>query len=289
MQQALALQTQGLTKCYPKFTLRDVSLRLPRGCIMGVIGDNGAGKTTLFKLLLGLTARDGGDVSLLGQPMGSAKADAQIKQHIGVVLGGNNWPPRMKGTQVSRVLAEIYTDWDAGYFAALLVRFRVDAQKSIQALSRGMRMKLGLAAALAARPELLLLDEPAEGLDPVAREELNEVLLEFIGDERHSILVSSHITGDLEKICDYICVLHEGQVLLCEEKDALLTRMGLLRCDAAALETVAGDLLRVRRGQYGCEALVQNAQQLRLTHPQLLIDPVTLEEMMVLFAKGETR
>ena len=277
-----AIELSELTKRYAGFTLGPIDLTLPGGAILGLIGENGAGKTTLMKTMLGVTRPDGGTVRLLGQEAEQAKAD------IGVVLEDCFFYEGMRPRDVGRVLGGVYPTWDGALFEAYLKKFGLADQKSIKALSRGMRMKLSLAAALAHRPKLLLLDEATAGLDPVVRDEILDEFLDFACDEQHSILISSHITSDLEKAADYIAYLHQGKLLLCEEKDCLLEKYGRLACSEAELSAVDASLLvGVRRGRFSCEALVKNRALFAAAYPHLAVEGVGLDDIMVFINRAE--
>lgn len=218
---------RGITKQYKDFTLGPVDMTVPAGSIVGLIGENGAGKTTLLKILCGVNRADDGTVDLLG----GSPADAATRAKIGVVFEDAFFYGSFTAAQVARSLAGMYgARWNADSFSAHLRRFGLDAGKKLKEYSRGMRLKLSLAAALAHDPELLVLDEATAGLDPVVRGALLDLFLEFIQDERHSIVMSSHITADLEQIADSIAYLHNGQLLFQENKDDLLQEYGVLHC-----------------------------------------------------------
>ena len=281
-----ALELNHLTKDFGSFALEDVSLTLPGGAILGLIGENGAGKTTLIKCILGLLRPTGGEVRVLG---GRAE-DPALRARIGVVLDECPFHDTLRPRQVGSILAGIYPTWDKPLFASYLDKFGLPEEKLIKTFSQGMKRKLCIAAALAHRPELLVLDEATSGLDPVVRDEILEELLAFIQDEAHAVLLSSHITSDLEKAADYIAYLHRGELLLAEEKDVLLSRYGRLACTAAQLEQVDGAFLQgVRRTQFGCEALVRDRQAFRRRYPDLPVDSVSLEEIMVYTVRGDAQ
>ena len=280
------IEIKELCKSYGDFTLRDVDLTVPGGSIMGLIGENGAGKTTTIKCLLGIARPDRGSITVLGRDM--AACGAEIRQDIGVVLDECFYHDTLRPRDLSPILAPIYRGWDRELYRDCLARYGLPENKLIKEFSRGMKMKLSLAAALAHRPRLLVLDEATAGLDPVVREEILEEFLAFIGDEEHAILMSSHITGDLEKAADYITYLHQGQVALCGSKDDIRDRYGRVACTAAQLEQLEpGDLLRVRRGAFGCEGLTANRAEFQRKYPQLLAEPLSLEDIMVFMERGE--
>ena len=280
------IEIKGLCKSYGDFTLRDVDLTVPGGSIMGLIGENGAGKTTTIKCLLGIARPDRGSITVLGRDM--AAYGAEIRQDIGVVLDECFYHDTLRPKDLSPILAPIYRGWDRKLYRDCLARYGLPENKLIKEFSRGMKMKLSLAAALAHRPRLLVLDEATAGLDPVVREEVLEEFLAFIGDEEHAILMSSHITGDLEKAADYITYLHRGQVALTGSKDDIRDSYGRVACTAAQLEQIEpGDLLRVRRGAFGCEGLTANRAEFQRKYPQLLAEPLSLEDIMVFMERGE--
>ena len=214
-----AIEIRGLTKRFPGFALEGLNLTLPSGCILGLIGENGAGKSTTIKLLLGMLKPDGGSASVLGADIGGDLRP--VKEEIGVVLDEPGLPHMLKAGQINKIMGSVYKNWSSDDFAVLLRRLDLPEDKAYGDFSRGMKMKMGLAIALAHKPRLLLLDEATSGLDPVVRDDVTDLLLDFTRDEGHSILLSSHIVSDLEKVCDYIAFLHKGKLMLMEEKDAL--------------------------------------------------------------------
>lgn len=275
-----ALELHGLEKHYPDFTLGPIDLELPGGTVCGLIGENGAGKSTTIKLILDMIDREAGTVKLFGQeeitPL--AKAD------IGVVMGGDGIPTCLTAEQVGKVMAGIYRNWDAGVYAGFCKRFELPAKKRYNEYSTGMKMKLCLAVALSHHPKLLLLDEATSGLDPVVRDELIDLLLDFVRDEDHAILISSHIVSDLEKLCDTIAFLHKGKLLLCEDKDTLREEYALWHGTVAQLEELAPDVVVSQRvTPYGAEALVKRDG----VPTGSALTPVSIEELFVLMVKGE--
>ena len=249
-----AIELHGLEKHYRGFTFGPIDLTLPSGCIMGLVGVNGAGKTTLFRLLLGMAKKEGGTVRLLGR---DAEGNASLKEELGVVLESAGFPACLTPAEIGSFLKGCYRRWDEKKYKELLARFRVGEGK-YAALSRGMKMKLLLAAALSHEPKLLLLDEATSGLDPVARQDILDIIMEFTRDEAHSVLFSSHIADDLEKVCDYVTFLHGGKVLLSEEKDALLERYGVLNCSEEDFSALAQEtVVSFRRSPYGVTAVVR--------------------------------
>ena len=280
------IEIKGLCKSYDGFSLQNIDLTVPGGTIMGLIGENGAGKTTTIKCLLNLVRRDAGEITLLGYDSGQQERLA--KQDIGVVLDECFFHDSLRARDLNTILAPIFAQWDGKLFQDYLDKFKLPEKKLIKEYSRGMKMKLSLAAALSHRPKLLILDEATAGLDPVVRDEILDEFMGFICDEDHAVLISSHITSDLEKVADYITYLHQGQVVLSAAKDAILDSYGRLGCTAADLKAVdPGDLLRVRRGSFGCEALVADRSAFSQKYPGLMVDPVSLEDIMLFIGKGE--
>ena len=278
-----SIELLGLTKHYPGFSLGPLDLTLPGGTILGLIGENGAGKTTLIKAMLGIVRPDGGRCQLLGEAPDAAR------EKVGTVLDDCFFYGGLQVKSVDNVLRGVYRDWDSTLFFRYLDRFSVAREKQIKALSRGMRMKLSLSAALAHHPRLLLLDEATAGLDPVVRGDVLDVLTEFVSDEAHSVLLSSHITTDLEKCADYIAYLHQGKLLLMEEKDRLLEEYGQLTCSAAELETLDHSLLAgIRRGRFSCQALVRDRAAFRRAYPALQVERISLDAMMVYLNREES-
>lgn len=283
-----ALQVTGLTKRYGDFLLDHVSLCVPSGSIVGLIGENGAGKSTTIRGILGMIHRDEGSVLLLGQD--AEQLDAAEKEKVGVVLGECNFSEELTPLRLSRVLGELYTQWDPPYFETLLDRLDIPRDKKIKGLSRGTKMKLSIAAALAHHPRLLILDEATSGLDPVVRDDILDLFLDFVQEEQNSILVSSHITSDLEKVADHIVFLHEGRVVFCQEKDELLERCAILKCGEEQLRRIdKEDMLACRRRDYEYQVLMRDREQAARKYPKALLVPATLDEIMLLYVKGETR
>lgn len=280
------IEISGLCKSYGDFALEDVSLTLPGGSIMGLIGENGAGKTTTIKCILNLVRRDAGSITLMGYD--NLTQERQAKAEVGVVLDECFFHDTLRPRDIHTILSRVYQDWDRELFESYLKKFQLPEGKFIKEFSRGMKMKLSLAAALSHHPKLLILDEATAGLDPVVRDEILDEFLGFIQDEEHSILISSHITSDLEKVADYITYLHQGRVVLSEAKDVLQDNYGRVGCTASDLLAMdPGDVVRVRKGSYGCEALVRDRAAFHKKYPQMMVEPISLEDIMLLIGKGE--
>lgn len=278
-----AITIKGLTKTYGGFTLDHISFDLPGGCIMGLIGENGAGKSTTIKLLLGLIKKDAGEFTLLGRQ--SNEIDGALKENIGVVMDECCYPETLTAKEVGSVLKSIYKTWDPQKYAARLKEFSLPQNKSIKDFSRGMKMKLSIATALSHDTRLLILDEATSGLDPVVRDNILDTFLDFIRDEQHSILMSSHIVSDLEKICDYITFLHKGKLIFTEEKDALLSKYGILKCTPEELRGIpASSVVASRSNMFGCDALVRKDK----IPNGFVVDRAGIEDIMLYFTSKET-
>lgn len=279
---ANALEVRGLCKQYEGFALDHVSFTLPRGCVMGLIGENGAGKSTTIKAILNLIHRDAGEIHVLGWD--NIADERTVKEHIGVVLEDGCFLNTMNARQVDVLMGKAYKKWNSAQFFGFLKRFGIDTDKKIKDYSKGMRMKTNIAVAMSHDAELLIMDEPTSGLDPVVRDEVLDLFYDFMQDDTHAILLSSHITSDLDKIADYITLIHGGRVALSEPRDTLLDIYGVLRCTADQLSALDPSAVRGKRvGAFGCEALVR-----RDGVPQgWPVEPVNIEQVMLFLTRGE--
>ena len=283
-----ALAVKGLTKAYRDFTLDHVSFEVPRGAIVGLIGENGAGKSTTLNAILGLVKKDAGSIEILGQP--DEELSPQIRSQIGVVFDGNNYPDMLSARQLNRVFKNIYPHWDEARYLSLLKEMALPLDKAIKALSKGMKMKLSIAAALSHHASLLILDEATSGLDPVVRDDILDLFLDFVQDESHSILVSSHITSDLEKVADYIVVIHQGKVVFSKPKDELKYQYGIIRCGAAQFEALnKEEIIACRKRDYEWEVLIADRTAAQRKYPKAVVDPASIDDIMLLHVKGETK
>ena len=279
-----ALIISGLTKTYKDFMLNGVSFSVPCGSIVGLIGENGAGKSTTINAVLGLIQKEAGSICVLGKE----QLDNEIKEQIGVVFDGNNYPEIFSTRKLNRVMKDIYHSWEEHTFLNLLKKFSLPTDKPIKQFSKGMKMKLAIAVALSHNSKLLILDEATSGLDPVIRDDLLDILLDFAQDETHSILISSHITTDLEKIADYIVFIHEGQVVFSKLKDELIEQYGIIKCGAAQFEALdKSDIIVYRKMDYEWQVLVADRAAMKKKYPKTLIDSVSIDEIMLLYVKGE--
>lgn len=279
-----ALIISGLTKTYKDFMLNGVSFSVPCGSIVGLIGENGAGKSTTINAVLGLIQKETGSICVLGKE----QLDNEIKEQIGVVFDGNNYPEIFSTRKLNRVMKDIYHSWEEHTFLNLLKKFSLPAYKPIKQFSKGMKMKLAIAVALSHNSKLLILDEATSGLDPIIRDDILDILLDFAQDETHSILISSHITTDLEKIADYIVFIHEGQVVFSKPKDELIEQYGIIKCGAAQFEALDKlDIIVYRKMDYEWQVLVADRVAMKKKYPKALIDSASIDEIMLLYVKGE--
>ena len=278
-----ALELENVCKSYPDFSLKNVSFQLPSGCIMGFIGENGAGKTTTIKSILDLITYEG-TVRILGED--SRKSGKALRQEIGVVFDANYLPPNFNVRNLALIFRNIYQNWDDSLYRDYITRFSLPLDKKIKDFSKGMSMKLCIAVALAHHPRLLILDEATSGLDPVVRSEILDLFFDFIQDEGHSILLSSHITSDLEKIADYITFIHNGEIIFSKQKESLLGKYGVLKCGKKDFTGVDRSLLAgYRENTFGIEALVNNRADFKRRYPELIVDSPSLDEIMVFYGK----
>lgn len=277
-----AIEIKGLTKQYQGFRLGSYDLTLPSGCILGLVGENGAGKSTTIRLIMDAITGDAGTISVLGVDNRSPEF-AGVKEDIGVVLDEAYFPEVLSAANVGKIMACTYRRWDMEKYRGYLSRFDLDDRKLIRDYSRGMRMKLAIAVALSHDPKLLILDEATSGLDPMVRDEILDIFNEFTRDPGHSILLSSHIVSDLEKICDSIAFVHRGRMLFCEEKDKLMEEYALLKLSKADFEAVPPEaVVSQRENPYGVEVLVRR----ELVNEALTPERATLEEIILFFVKG---
>lgn len=282
------LELQQVSKTFYKsdFTLDNVSFSLPYGAILGFVGENGAGKTTTIGCILNTITKDTGTVKLFGREM--MDADTDMREKIGVVYDGNNFPAYWTPKQLSQIMEGIYTQWDNSLFRKYLETFNLQADQKIKHYSRGMTMKLAIAVALSHHPQLLILDEATSGLDPIVRDEMLDVFLDFVQDEDHSILLSSHITSDLEKIADYITFIHNGKILMTASKNDLVYHYAVMRCrEDQFLSLAPSDILAYRKRDYQIDVLVSDGKEAERKYKGAVVDHVSVDEILLLLVKGE--
>jgi len=282
-----ALTIKGLTKKYNDFVLDDVSFNVPRGAIVGLIGENGAGKSTTINAALGLIKKDAGVISILGKQ--NDEIDSSIHNRIGVVFDGNNFHDGLSPKKLNKIFKNIYSEWDEAEYFTLLEKLSLPVDKKVKEFSKGMKMKLSIAVALSHHSELLILDEATSGLDPIIRDELLDMFLDFVQDENRSILVSSHITSDLEKVADYIVFIHNGKVVFNKTKDELMYKYGIMKCRTAQFETIdKQDIIVYLKKDYEWDILVADRDLAQKKYPKVIIDPANIDDIMLLHVKGET-
>ena len=278
-----AIELSHIHKSFGGFAIQDLSLTVPSGTICGLVGENGAGKSTTIRLALGALRPDSGAAAVLGTDV-SSPAFTGVKEDVGVVLDEAYFPETLNALQVGKILASTYRQWEQGTYESYLDRFSLPEKKQFKDFSRGMKMKLAIAVALSHQPKLLILDEATSGLDPIVRDEVLEIFNEFTREEDHSILISSHILSDLEKLCDYIAFLHRGQLLFCDEKDQLLETYGVFAGTAEQLESLREEAIlgREASGYGGVRALVRREE----VPAGLELERATVEDIILFMVKG---
>ncbi len=277
-----AIYVAGLYKQFSGFALQNVGFCVPKGSVVGFIGENGAGKSTTIKSILGLVNPDGGKIEVFGKAAPSLLREDKNK--IGAVLGETCLPENLNIKDIDGVMRHIFENWNSSVFFAYADRFSLPREKKVKEFSRGMRQKLSLAVALSHGAELLVLDEPTSGLDPVARDEILDILYDFMQDEEHSVLISSHIVSDLEKLCDYILFIHGGKVIFEEEKDSLREKYGVLKCTAEQFaELDPSAVVAYHRGEFGMSALVLREKY----RGEQALETANIEDVMLYYARGE--
>lgn len=278
-----AIEMKHVTKKYRTFSLEDISLTLPSGCIMGLVGENGAGKSTTIGLVMNAIQRDGGEISVLGKD-NRGKDFIQVKEEIGIVLDEACFSEVLNVTNVNQVMRHTYRNWQEEVFFGYVRRFGLSEKKLFKEYSKGMKMKLAIAVALSHQPKLLILDEATSGLDPVARDEMIEIFNDFTREEDHSILISSHIISDLEKISDYVAYLRQGKLLFCEEKDVLRDQYGIFYATSQNRNDIPEEAVLGRReGKYSTELLVERSK----ISGAFDVERAGIEDIILFLAKRE--
>lgn len=277
-----SILVRNLCKRFNGFALDNVSFCVPKGRIVGFIGENGAGKSTTIHLILNELKKDAGEVNVLGRD----HTDPAVKDEVGVVFDTCNFHEVFTARDVERVLSGVYSTWDSGLFQSYLERFQLPLRKAVKSFSKGMKMKFSIVCALAHRPRLLILDEATAGLDPVVRDEILDLLLDFLQDEEHSVFFSSHITSDIQKIADYVVLIHQGKIIFEEEKDTLLDRYGILRCGQSTVVPPEDYIVRRETG-VSMEYLVRDRGAAGKKYPKAVADAASLEDIMLFYIKGD--
>lgn len=287
-----ALELNGISKTYKNFKLDNITFRVPKGCIMGFVGENGAGKTTTIKTILNLIHADKGDIRILG--LDYVKDQLAIRNQIGVVFDESFFHENLTLTDISKIMKHIYTTWEEDTFYQYANTFKLPKDKIVKEYSRGMKMKLSIAVALSHNAKLLILDEATSGLDPIVRDEILDIFLDFIQNEEHTIFISSHITSDLEKIADYITFIHGGKIILSESKDNLTDNYGVVKCKKDDFEKLdKNNIIGVRKNQFGYEIMINNKKEIlkqmnqKKFSNEFYMDNTTIEEIILYKVRGE--
>ncbi|MCL1695408.1 MULTISPECIES: ABC transporter ATP-binding protein [unclassified Lysinibacillus] len=276
-----AIEIHDLRKSFTGFSLNDVSFSVPQGTVMGFVGENGAGKSTTIKCILNLLKKEYGEILLFGKDI--VEHELAIKNDIGVVFDDLHVPETLNATQLDKFMKKVFKTWDSNYYFERLAQFKIPQRKKVKEFSRGMRMKLSIALALSHHPKLLILDEPTSGLDPIIRDEILDLFLTFMQDETHSILFSSHITSDLEKIADYITFIHNGEILFSEDKDVLHYEYGIFKGNKEEISAIPEHaIIRKRNGAFGIEALVLKNE----VNEVFSLEKPSIEDIMLFYVKG---
>ena len=282
------LEIRELSKDYGDFVLDKVSFALPRGVIMGLIGENGAGKSTTINCILNETQKSGGQVLIFGKD--HIADEIEIKDKLGVVFDENHFPDIFTPEEIGKFMSGIYSGWDWKLYRQHLEKFELPKDKKIKDFSKGMKVKLAFAVALSHNAELLILDEATSGLDPIIRDDVLDMLIDFVQDEKHSVLVSSHITSDLEKVADYITLIHKGKLIFSHEKDELIDNYGILNCGAAIFDALdKSEIVAYRKEDYQFKVLVKDRNKAAKQYPNAIVGPATIEEIMLFYVKGEEK
>lgn len=278
-----AIELKNVTKEFKGFKLDNISFDLPKGCILGLVGENGAGKSTTINLIMNALKSDSGEISVMGVD-NSSEDFAKLKEDIGVVLDEAYFPIVINAEVVNKMMKATYTRWDENVFFDYIHRFDLPLKKQFKEFSRGMKMKLAIAVALSHDPKLLVLDEATSGLDPIVRDEILEIFYDFTRDPEHSVLISSHILSDLEKLCDYVAFIHKGKLLFCEGKDELLEKYGVVKCARSQLADIPPGAVKGKRiSEYGAECLVER----NLVSSSFNIEKASVEDIILYMVKGD--
>lgn len=280
------LEIKNLCKKYNEFELKNINLELPKGMIMGLIGENGAGKSTTIKAILNIINIDCGEIKIFG--LDNRENEKLVKEDIGVVLDDSSLSDYLNPVDINKIMKNIYKNWDQDLYFKYIEEFKLPKNKMSKEYSSGMKMKLKIAMALSHHPKLLILDEPTSGLDPVARDEILDIFQDFIQDENNSILVSSHITSDLEKVADYITFINNGEIVVTKSKDELLESYGIVKCSEEEFKKIdKKDFIKYKKNKYQYDILIEKKQEFKKKYDIKIIDKPTIDEIMVIYIKGE--
>lgn len=279
------IEIRNLEKKYENFDLKIDKLNIPSGTIIGLIGENGAGKTTLIKLLLKIINKDSGNVKIFNKNL--EEDELNIKEDIGVVLDNTFFPEILTIKDINYIMQDVYKNWDKELFFKYMKDFNIKENQTLKTMSKGMRKKVEIATALSHHPKLLILDEATSGLDPIVRNEILDLFLDFIEDEEHTIILSTHITSDLEHVADYILFINKGRIVLEQEKDEILDNYRIIKCDLDKFDKIdKEDIVSFRKNKYNYEILVNNIKKCNKKYKDFIIDKITLEDLMLFIIKG---
>lgn len=280
------LKVENLSKKYDGFALKNISFNLSKGSIMGLVGENGAGKTTTIKLILNLIKKDGGNINIFN--LDNIEDEQKIKENIGVVFDNSYFHDNLMPKDISKIMNNIYSNWEDDIFLDYLRIFKLPKDKVVKEFSKGMKMKLSIAVALSHNPQLLILDEPTSGLDPIVRSEILDIFLDYIQDEEKSILFSTHITSDLDKIADYITFIHDGEIILNESKEELISNYGIIKCGKNDFQRIQKeDIIGYRKNQFSYEVLLKDKSKNSIKYKDFIIDSANLEDIMLFHIRSE--
>ena len=280
-----AIEIKKLVKNYPGFSLNIDELKIPSGAIIGLIGENGAGKTTLIKTILNIIKKEEGTIKIFNKD--SQKEELLVKEDIGVVLDNAFFPEILNAKNIDSIMQSIYKEWDSNLFYKYLKEFNIKDDQILKTMSKGMRKKVEIATALSHHPKLLILDEATSGLDPIMRNEVLDLFLDFIKDDEHTVILSTHITSDLEHIADYIVFIDNGKIFLNQPMDEIINNYGILKCDLVSFDKIEkNDIITYRKNKYSYDILVNNKNNCKKKYKDFVIDNITLEDLMVLIIKG---
>lgn len=279
------IEIKDLKKIYPDFSLSMNELKVPSGVVIGLIGENGAGKTTFIKSILNIIKKDSGTIKIFNKNLEEQELD--IKKDIGVVLDNSFIPDTLNPKDINYIMKEIYDNWDTNLFYKYLKEFKIKDNQTLKTMSKGMKKKVEIATSLSHHPKLLILDEATSGLDPIVRNEVLDIFLDFIQDEDHTVILSTHITSDLEHIADYIIFINNGEIVLEKERNEILDNYGILKCDIDAFDSIdKKDIVRYKKTKYNYEILVDDKTSCKKKYKNYVIDNITLEDLMLLIIKG---
>ncbi|HHU74184.1 MAG TPA: ABC transporter ATP-binding protein [Clostridiales bacterium] len=281
-----AIEINNVTKHYKDFSLNQINFTVPKGTIMGFVGENGAGKTTTIKAILDLIHTDEGTINVLGRDSKNLPKD--IKAQIGVVFDGSNLHDNMNAKNINFIMKNIYPNWEEKVFNHYLMKLNLPQDKIFKEYSRGMKMKLSIAIALSHQSKLLILDEATSGLDPIIRDEILDIFMEFIQDENHTILLSSHIISDIEKIADYVTFIHKGRIVFSKSKDDLIYQHGIIRCRKNDIRNIDSSfVVGIRENGFGAEVMIHSKDRFKRIYQQFEVEKVSIEEIMLFVVRGK--